>query len=168
MGKILDLLIDNYTFTFVGITLISFVYKTLYTGIAPLEAFLISFLTWSVGIRGLIAFIANWVPVFADQIAEKYGWPIGSSFQREIASAEGAFGTLGILCNWISGDFWTATIIGVSFCWFFSEIKALWTIFQRKKDPNYRMNSALQIGMRIDLLSSIILFLCLLAWKFDN
>lgn len=163
--KLLTYVIDHYTLIFLFITFISFGYKMLFSTNKIVETFLICFLTWNVGVRGLIAFIANWIPIFADQIAESYEWPAQASFQREIAATEGALGTLGILCNWISGDFWTATVIGVSLCWFFSELGGLSKMAKSKKDPSYQLNTSLQRGMRLDLIFSILLLVCLVMWK---
>lgn len=164
-AKTLNFFIDHYTVTFLGITLSSVLYLYLLANRSFTEAFLQSFLTWNVGVRGMVAFVTNWFPPFADQIAKQYGWPLQSSFQREIASAEGAFGLMGILCNWFQGDFWTATVIGVCFCWFFSELGGLIKIAKRRKDPNYHLNPSLHRGMRLDFIFSILLFLCLIAWK---
>ena len=163
--QLMTYLIDHFTVVFLFITLVAFGYQMLAYSSKASEAFLRSFFTWSIGARGLIAFVANWVPLFADPIALSYGWPLRSSFQREIASAEGAFGVLGILCNWITGDFWTATGIAVSFCWFFSEVGGLVKMAQHKKDPSSQYNPSLHRGMRLDFISSILLMLCLLLWK---
>lgn len=166
MKKLLNIVIDNYTIIFLCLTLLSFIYRISLTSTKPTEAFLLSFFTWSVGARGIFAFIGNWFSPFANEIAKAYEWPEDSSWQREIASADGAFGVLGILCNWFYGDFWTATAIGVSFCWFFSESKALCKVSRMKRDPAYQMNQRLHFGMYLDLVSSIVLFSCMVAWKF--
>ena len=165
LNHALNYLIDHYTLVFLFITLSCFLYKITFTSSKMTEAFLISFLTWNVGVRGLVAFVANWFPPFADQIAISYGWPLQSSFQREIASAEGAFGVLGILCNWFTDGFWVATVVAVSFCWFFSELGGLIKIARRKKDPSYQLNDSLHFGMRLDLIFSILLLVCLIFWK---
>lgn len=166
--KLVDFLnfaIDNYTLIFLFITFLSFGYKTYFLKERIIESFLLSFLTWNVGVRGLIAFVANWTPMFANQIAQSYEWPINNSFQREIAATEASLGTLGMLCNWISGDFWTATIIAVSLCWFISELGGLISITKSKKDPAYKLNQSLQTGMRLDLIFSVILLVLLVLWK---
>ncbi len=164
-NSLLGYLINHYTLIFLAITLISCGYKVIVHSSPLCEAFLKSFLTWNIGVRGFVAFIANWVSPFAEQIAESYGWPSKTSFQREAAATEGAFALLGILCNWIQGDFWTATVIGVSFCWFFSELGSLMLVKQLKKDPAYCLHASLQRGMRIDCIFSILLPICLILWK---
>ena len=69
-------------------------------------------LVFNMGVSGLYAFLGHaFIP---DQVAEYIGWPPGSPFQFEVAVANLAFGTLGILCFWLRGRFWLATIIGVS------------------------------------------------------
>jgi hypothetical protein len=71
-------------------------------------------LQWSllvnVGIAGLLGFYAH--AFHAAATAEIIGWPPGSPFQFEVAMANLAFGVLGILCLWLRGGFWAATIIG--------------------------------------------------------
>lgn len=63
-----------------------------------------------VGLGGLFAFYGH---IFmAADTAAKIGWPSGNPFQSEVAMANLAFGTLGILAFRIRGDFWLATIIG--------------------------------------------------------
>lgn len=76
------------------------------------EIFLLSFLVFTVGIGSLWAFIGH--AFFANQVASNIGWATGSPFQMEVAFTNLAFGVLGLLCFWIRGNFWTATVIGVS------------------------------------------------------
>ena len=66
----------------------------------------------NVGLGAMWGFIGH--TLFAAQIAESIGWPAGNPFQTEVAVANLAVGTLGILCYWIRGDFWTATVIATS------------------------------------------------------
>ena len=58
------------------------------------------------------AFIGH--TLFAEQVAESIGWPAGNPFQTEVAVANLAVGTLGILCYWIRGNFWTAAVIATA------------------------------------------------------
>jgi len=167
MKKLLSIAIEHYSLISLIATFISFAYMFFFLNKPALNAFLLSFLTWGVGVRCLVAFAANWVPPFSDQIAEAYGWPLGSSFQREIASADAAFGLLGILCNWFAGEFWTATLFGVSCYWFLSELKGLLTIRKRQRDPTYSVKSSLHAGMGIDFVSSIVIFFCLIIRYFN-
>lgn len=167
LKKILGRCIDHYTWTFLGITLVWMLFLIYAENTQWIEAFIRSFLLWSVGVRGLIAFMANWYPPFANEIAQKYGWPLGNSFQREIAASDAAFGVLGILSLFFGGEgFWTATLIGVAILWSLSEMGSLITIAQRKKkDPSYQLNQALHIGMRTDLILSVLIFVILALWK---
>jgi len=73
------------------------------------EIFLLSLLVITVGFGSIWAFIGH--AFFPDQIAAYIGWSSGSPFQLEVAFANLAFGVLGILCFWIRGSFWTASII---------------------------------------------------------
>jgi hypothetical protein len=76
------------------------------------EVFLVWFLVVWAGIGGVFAFLSH--TLLADQAARAIGWPIGNPFQSEVAVANPVVGVLGILCYWIRGDFWLATVIATS------------------------------------------------------
>jgi hypothetical protein len=50
----------------------------------------------------------------SDRIAEFIGWEKGSPFQKELGYAELGYGIAGILCIWMSKEFWLATIVTFS------------------------------------------------------
>jgi len=77
-----------------------------------ISTLLLYVLIFSVGLQGLFAFIGHYFR--SHEVAEYIGWPKGNLFQKEIAYTNLAFGILGILCIWLRGDFWLATIIGKS------------------------------------------------------
>ena len=79
------------------------------------QIFLLWFLVITVGVSGVFAFIGH--TVFADATAHSIGWPAGNPFQSEVAVANLSVGILGILCYWIRGIFWVATVIGFSVWW---------------------------------------------------
>ena len=76
------------------------------------EIFLLSFLVFTVGIGSLCEFVGH--AFFANQVASNIGWAVGNPFQMEVAVTTLAFCVLGFFCYWIRGNFWTATVIGVS------------------------------------------------------
>jgi hypothetical protein len=76
------------------------------------EVFLVWLLVVWAGIGSVLTFLSH--TLFADQTAKGIGWPIGNPFQTEVAVANLAVGVLGILCYWIRGDFWLATVIATS------------------------------------------------------
>jgi len=78
-----------------------------------LHLLLLYALVFDVGVMG---FIFGFIPhiFFADQAAERIGWPTGSPFQFEVGAHDGAWGVLGFLCIWIGGLFWLATGLGWS------------------------------------------------------
>jgi len=73
---------------------------------------LLNSLVINVGLGGLYAFIGH--AFFADRVAEYIRWPKGSPFQFEVAVTNLGLGVLGILCVWLRGNFWIATIIAYS------------------------------------------------------
>ncbi len=79
------------------------------------QIFLLWFLVVTVGIGSVAFFIGH--TVFADWTAACIGWPAGNPFQFEVAVANLTIGTLGILCYWIRGNFWVATVVAFSVQW---------------------------------------------------
>jgi len=73
------------------------------TGARMAEIFLLWLLVIDVGIGSVFGFIGH--TVVADQAAASIGWPAGNPFQTEVAVANLAFGTLGLLCYWLRSEF---------------------------------------------------------------
>jgi hypothetical protein len=86
------------------------------TRVRVAQIFLLWFLVISVGVSGVFAFIGRHT-VFADATARSIGWPTGNPFQSEVAVANLSVGIVGILCYWMRGNFWIATVIGFSVWW---------------------------------------------------
>src|SRR2546423_1550594 len=80
------------------------------------RALLRNALVFLVGVPGIVGATGH---IFnADDVAESIGWPKGSPFQYEVGVANLALGVLGIMCSWVDGDFWTATVVAQSvFLW---------------------------------------------------
>jgi hypothetical protein len=76
------------------------------------EVFLVWFLVVWAGIGSVFTFLSH--TLLAEQTARAIGWPTGNPFQSEVAVANLVVGVLGILCYWIRGDFWLATVIATS------------------------------------------------------
>ena len=55
-----------------------------------------------------------WPCFLSAQVAANIGWAPGSPFRLEVAFANFSIGVLGILCYWVRGNFWTATVISSS------------------------------------------------------
>ena len=79
------------------------------------EIFLLWLLVTCVGVASVLTFIAD--AFFADRMAASLGWPAGNPFQSLVAVANLSVGVVGILCYWIRGNFWVATVIGFSIWW---------------------------------------------------
>lgn len=88
--------------------------KVANTGIV--ETFLLYFLVLQVGVGSLFCFVGHYF--VADKVAKAIGWPGGNPFQTELAFSNLALGVLGILCIWLRGNFWLATIIAYSVFFF--------------------------------------------------
>lgn len=82
------------------------------TGKRVAEILLLWLLVINTGFGGIYAFMGH--AFAANEVAESIGWPTGNPFQTEVAVANLAIGTLGILCYWIRGNFWTAAVIATS------------------------------------------------------
>ena len=82
MRKLFHFLLNSYSALFLTITFISFLYFSLIRGENLSRAFLQAYLFWNIGVRGIIAFIANTYPPTALKIAKSYNWPEGTSIQR--------------------------------------------------------------------------------------
>lgn len=66
----------------------------------------------TVALTGLQGFLGHVLK--SDMVAEYIGWAKGSPFQKELGYAELGYGIAGVLCIWMSKDFWLATIITFS------------------------------------------------------
>lgn len=118
-----------------------------------LEILLLYLLPTSIGLMGLWAFVGHMF--FSAKVASLIGWPSGNPFQKEIAFANLAFGTLGILCIWIRGNFWLATIVGQAILMWGAAGVHLHGIVVEK---NYAPDNAGAI-LYLDILIPLILFI---------
>ena len=98
-------------------------------------------LTWAflviIGIGGLWAFSGH--IFFADMVAASIGWPAGNPFQQEVACANLAIGTLGILSVKISGSFRIATLIAYAIFMIGAGIGHVWQVITAQ---NFAVNNA--------------------------
>jgi hypothetical protein len=76
------------------------------------EIFLLWMLVITVGVLSVFFFISH--TLLAKTTAQSIGWPAGNPFQSEVAVANLTIATLGILCYWMRGSFWVATVIAFS------------------------------------------------------
>ncbi len=100
----------------IGFLIHLFVSRKKRTAKRAIELLLLYLLVFCAGACCLFCFAGHLF--HADSVAESIGWAPGSPFQYEVAIANLAFAVLGILCIWFRGNFWTATIIGITvFLW---------------------------------------------------
>jgi hypothetical protein len=121
------------------------------------QIFLLWLLVITVGIQGISTFIGH--TIYADATAASIGWPAGNPFQSEVAVANLSVGVLGILCYWMRGNFWVATVIGLS-VWYLGD--AVVHIRSMMVEANYAPNNA-GVTFYLDILIPVIL-IALLAY----
>jgi Family of unknown function (DUF6790) len=122
------------------------------------EIFLLWMLVITAGLASVSAFIAH--TVFADATAASIGWPAGNPFQSEVAVANLAVGILGILCYWMRGNFWIATVIGFSVWWLGDAVVHIRSIVV---DANYAPNNA-GVTFYLDILVPVFLIALLVYY----
>ncbi len=115
------------------------------------QIFLLWLLVIIVGIGSVIFFISH--TVFADATAASIGWPAGNPFQSEVAVANLTIGTLGILCYWIRGNFWVASVVAFSVQWLGAAVVHIRDIVV---SANYAPNNA-GMTLYMDILLPVIL-----------
>jgi hypothetical protein len=123
------------------------------------RALLRNALVFLVGVPGIVG--ASGHILAADQVAESIGWPKGSPFQYEVGVANLSFGVLGIMCSWVKGDFWTATVVGYSvFLWGAAIGHVREMVTQKNFNPG---NAGLVFYM--DVLVPTVLYVLLFTYK---
>jgi hypothetical protein len=124
-----------------------------------IETLLQNYLVWVAGIMGIISFFLHWYSPIGNKIAAGIGWA-PSPFQKEVAAADGAFGILGFLCIWMTGDFWTATIIGYSFMLFMMGVGHVIDIKKRENRSPLNAGTIVYFGLLfpVVLVTLLILF----------
>jgi hypothetical protein len=126
------------------------------------QIFLLWFLVITVGVLSVFFFISH--TVFADITAASIGWPAGNPFQSEVAVANLTIGTLGILCYWIRGNFWVATVIAFSVQWLGAAVVHIRDIVVA---ANYAPNNA-GMTLYLDILLPVLLIALLVYYRYVN
>ena len=80
--------------------------------IRVLEILLLWSLVIGFGVAGVVGFLGH--TLAADAIAASIGWPAGNPFQQEVAVANLAVASLGLLAFRFRDSFWLATIVAGS------------------------------------------------------
>lgn len=123
------------------------------------EIFLLTFLVLSVGIGSIWAFIGHYF--LSAQVAASIGWASGNPFQQEVAFANLAIGVLGVLCYWIRGNFWTATVISSSI---FLLGDSYVHIINMLQFANYAPGNAGSV-LYMDIIGPIIIIILLIVYR---
>jgi hypothetical protein len=158
--KIARILFSNWVLTFSAVAVAMALVDIFAYGKKPAESFLLYFLFLNFGFANLNAFVWHWFEPLAEKIRTGLGWD-PSPFQKEVAAADGAIGILGVLCFWIRGDFWTATVIGGSLMYFMMGVGHLLDLTRRKN------RSILNAGVIVyyDLILPVVMAVLLILWK---
>jgi hypothetical protein len=122
------------------------------------EIFLLWMLVITVGVLSVFFFISH--TLLAKTTAQSIGWPAGNPFQSEVAVANLAVGILGILCYWMRGNFWIATVIGFSVWWLGDAVVHIRSIVV---DANYAPNNA-GVTFYLDILVPVLLIALLIYY----
>ena len=128
-----------------------------------IETFLISLLVINYGFGGLWAFMGHYF--MQDKIAKFIGWPAGNPFQKEVAFANLAFGTMGILALFFRGNYLIAAVLGPSIFLFGA---ASTHIKEISKNKNMSPGNAGPVLYISGILVPIALILLLLFYKIGN
>jgi hypothetical protein len=124
------------------------------------EVILLYFLLINVGATGLFAFVGH--AFFADKVALNIGWASGSPFQLEVASANLAFGILGVLCMWLRGNFWIATGLGSAIFAFGAAYGHIREMISKQNFAIYNIGPVLFVN---DILVPLIVLSLVVAYK---
>lgn len=124
------------------------------------QIFLLWLLVITVGVLSLLFFISH--TLLAKSSAQSIGWPAGNPFQSEVAVANLSMGILGILCYWIRGNFWVATVIGFSVWWLGDAVVHIRSIVV---ESNYAPNNA-GMTLYLDILIPLILIALLVYYLY--
>jgi hypothetical protein len=115
------------------------------------EIFLLWMLVVTVGVLSVFFFISH--TLLAKTTAQSIGWPAGNPFQSEVAVANLTIATLGILCYWMQGNFWVATVIAFSVQWLGAAVVHIRDVVVA---ANYAPNNA-GMTLYLDILMPMIL-----------
>jgi hypothetical protein len=130
------------------------------TRVRVAQIFVLWFLVIIVGVTGVFAFIGH--TVYADATAQSIGWPTGNPFQSEVAVANLSVGVLGILCYWMRGNFWIATVIGFSVWWLGDAVVHIRSIVV---EANYAPDNA-GVTFYLDILVPVLLIALLVCYLY--
>jgi hypothetical protein len=130
------------------------------TRVRVAQIFLLWFLVITVGVLSFLFFISH--TLLAKSSAQSIGWPVGNPFQSEVAVANLAIATLGILCYWIRGNFWIATVIAFSVWWLGDAVVHIRSIVV---EANYAPNNA-GITFYLDILVPLMLIVVLVYYLY--
>ncbi len=160
LKKILQFFFGNWVLMFLIIAIILAVIDIFANDKKPVESFLLYLIFMNYGLANLNAFVWHWHEPLAKKIRKGLGWKF-SPFQKEVAAADGAFGILGVLCFWIRGDFWTATVIGCSFMYFMMGLGHLLVLVRHEN------KSVLNAGLTLyyDFILPVVMVVLLILWK---
>jgi len=151
---------SNWVLMFLMAAIISAIVDIFAYGRKPVESFLLYLLVMNYGLAHINSFCWHWFEPLAGKVRAGLGWA-SSPFQREVAAADGAFGVLGVLCYWLRGDFWTATVIGCSVMYFMMGIGHFLDL--AKKGNRAVLNAG--IILYYDLALPVVMIILLILWK---
>lgn len=123
-----------------------------------IELLLVYQLAITIGFGGVFGALAH---LFAPKYtADQIGWAT-SPFQRENAFGDLGIGVLGILCTWLRGNFWNATVIMASISLLGD---AYGHIYELVVNHNHHPDNSGAI-LYMDIIAPLVAIGLLLAWR---
>lgn len=121
-----------------------------------IELLLLYQLVFSLGATSLLAFIGlNFLPNTVQSFMEWTPCP----YQQELANVNLAFGVLGILCIWLRGLFWVATVLGFSIWIFGDALHHLYLVLIKNQPLSNKL-------LLISTDAFVPIVLCVLLWLY--
>ncbi len=151
---------EYWPYGLIGVAIIAAILNIALHAAGVVESFLLWFLVIVVGFGSLYAFVGH--AFVADDVARSIGWPTGSPFQFEVALHNLAVGVLGVLCFWVRGDFWSATVIAFAV---FGVGAAYGHIRDIRLRHNYEPGNAGPILYINDILLPLLLIVLLITYR---
>lgn len=150
----MEIFLGILALSIIGFLIHLFVSKKPKTLFRVVDLFLVYQLVFTVGLLSFLSFIGL---IFLPELVANYtGWP-SCPFEHQLGNVNLGFGVLGIMCIWFRGNFWLATILGLSI-WLLGD--AIGHILDMLVNNNYAPGNV-GIPLYTDIIVPVILLVAL-------